>query len=312
MPNCMSRRCAGARAQCGPQQCQAAQILANLSRRAAHGRSRYCRDGRRWASASRTIPRPWPHLVPVPRFESSCALPVIDWRGLLTVVKPATLIRWHRRGFSCSGAGSHGLVGDRACRPDLQRLIAAMAVANRTWGRRTDGVGTAVETWGSCVASDGEALHVPAYRASVWRAIADVEDSCAESRERRVGVRFLRDECLDWVSPLNEQHVRRVLAEWVAHYSHGRPHASVGPGIPIRTARRPASAHTIIACRSAFESSRSRCWAGCIMSTDWNPLREAGHGIGRRVFLRITVSAFTCRRAVSVARLGIRHRQAEM
>jgi transposase InsO family protein len=34
------------------------------------------------------------------------------------------------------------------------------------------------------------------------------------------------------VSPLNEQHVRRVLAQWVAHYNHGRPRASVGPGIP--------------------------------------------------------------------------------
>src|SRR5712691_3847867 len=56
----------------------------------------------------------------------------------------------------------------------------------------------------------------------------------------------------------------------------------------IRRARRLARRHTIIACRSAFESSRSRCWAGCIMSTDWNPLREAGHEIGRRLFLRIT------------------------
>jgi putative transposase len=34
------------------------------------------------------------------------------------------------------------------------------------------------------------------------------------------------------VIPLNERHVRSVLAEWVAHYNHGRPHASLGPGIP--------------------------------------------------------------------------------
>src|SRR5712691_9468049 len=56
----------------------------------------------------------------------------------------------------------------------------------------------------------------------------------------------------------------------------------------IRRARRLARRHTVIACRSAFESSRSRCWAGCIMSTDWKLLRETGHGIGRRLFLRIT------------------------
>ncbi|HKC58036.1 MAG TPA: integrase core domain-containing protein [Vicinamibacterales bacterium] len=27
-------------------------------------------------------------------------------------------------------------------------------------------------------------------------------------------------------------HVRSVLAEWVGHYNRGRPHASLGPGIP--------------------------------------------------------------------------------
>jgi len=37
------------------------------------------------------------------------------------------------------------------------------------------------------------------------------------------------------VIPLNERHVERVLSEWVAHYNRGRPHASLGPGIPNRT-----------------------------------------------------------------------------
>ena len=34
---------------------------------------------------------------------------LIDWRRVLTVVKPDTLIRWHRKSSSCSGDGSHGL-----------------------------------------------------------------------------------------------------------------------------------------------------------------------------------------------------------
>jgi putative transposase len=37
---------------------------------------------------------------------------------------------------------------------------------------------------------------------------------------------------LDWVIPLNEKHLRRILREWVTHYNQGRPHASLGPGIP--------------------------------------------------------------------------------
>jgi putative transposase len=48
--------------------------------------------------------------------------------------------------------------------------------------------------------------------------------------ERLIGT--MRRECLDWVIVLNERHLRRVLGEWVNHYNHGRPHASLGPGIP--------------------------------------------------------------------------------
>src|SRR5262245_5505134 len=47
--------------------------------------------------------------------------------------------------------------------------------------------------------------------------------------ERLIGT--IRRECLDFVIPLNERHVRSVLLEWVTHYNHGRPHTSMGPGI---------------------------------------------------------------------------------
>ena len=48
--------------------------------------------------------------------------------------------------------------------------------------------------------------------------------------ERLIGT--IRRECLDWLIPLNERHLRRILREWVTHYNRGRPHASLGPGIP--------------------------------------------------------------------------------
>jgi putative transposase len=48
--------------------------------------------------------------------------------------------------------------------------------------------------------------------------------------ERLVGS-FRRD-CLDYLIPLNEQHLRRTLKLWVDHYNKGRPHSSLGPGIP--------------------------------------------------------------------------------
>jgi putative transposase len=48
--------------------------------------------------------------------------------------------------------------------------------------------------------------------------------------ERAIGT--VRRECLDWVIPLNERHLRRTLAEWIAHYNRERPHSALGPGIP--------------------------------------------------------------------------------
>jgi putative transposase len=48
--------------------------------------------------------------------------------------------------------------------------------------------------------------------------------------ERLVG--RIRRECLDFMIPLGEKHLGRILAEWVTHYNRGRPHSSLGPGIP--------------------------------------------------------------------------------
>jgi len=48
--------------------------------------------------------------------------------------------------------------------------------------------------------------------------------------ERLIG--SLRRECLDWLIPVSERHLRAQLREWAAHYNRGRPHMSLGPGIP--------------------------------------------------------------------------------
>ena len=48
--------------------------------------------------------------------------------------------------------------------------------------------------------------------------------------ERLIGT--IRRECLDFMIPMSERHVRAIFREWVGHYNRGRPHASLGPGIP--------------------------------------------------------------------------------
>lgn len=42
----------------------------------------------------------------------------------------------------------------------------------------------------------------------------------------------LRRECLDFLIPINERHLNMTIKEWGAHYNRGRPHSSLGPGIP--------------------------------------------------------------------------------
>jgi transposase InsO family protein len=61
--------------------------------------------------------------------------------------------------------------------------------------------------------------------------------------ERVLGT--MHRECPDFMIPLNENHLDGILKEWVNHYNEGRPHMSLGPGIPkaIRTLPIPQQTH---------------------------------------------------------------------
>ena len=46
--------------------------------------------------------------------------------------------------------------------------------------------------------------------------------------ERVIGT--IRRECLDWMIPMSEAHLRSILREWATHYNQRRPHSALGPG----------------------------------------------------------------------------------
>jgi len=49
--------------------------------------------------------------------------------------------------------------------------------------------------------------------------------------ERLIGT--VRRECLDWMIPISEAHLRSILKIWMGHYNRSRPHMSLlGPGVP--------------------------------------------------------------------------------
>ncbi len=79
--------------------------------------------------------------------------------------------------------------------------------------------------------------------------------------ERLIGT--IRRECLDWLIPLSESHLRAILKSWVRHYNTGRPHSALGPGVPdppspLATNIRPESRHR----RGEYYSVRAKSILG--------------------------------------------------
>ena len=255
----------------------------------------------------------------------------VDWRPLLTIVKPDTLLRWHRKGFRLFWRWKSRRPGRPAIPAELRALIATMAAANRTWGEdriaaellvklgirvsprtvrrympsRPPRAGRGTQAWSTFVRNHAHAVlasdffvvvtatfrlfyvfvvlevgtrrivhwNVTAHPTAEWTAqqfrmllpgdqthrfVIHDRDTIYSERvdrtleamglvvlktpvrvpqanafcERLIGT--MRRECLDFVIVLSERHLRAVLHVWVAHYNRGRPHASLGPGIPER------------------------------------------------------------------------------
>jgi transposase InsO family protein len=253
----------------------------------------------------------------------------VDWPHLLTVVKPETLIRWHRKGFRLWWRWKSRGPGRPPIPVEVQQMIAAMATANRTWGEeriadelllklgirvsprtvrrympsRSPRPTRGTQAWSSFVRNHARmvlasdffvvvmatfrviyvfvVLEVGTRRIVHWNVtehptadwtgqqfrmivsgdeghrfvihdrdtiFSDGVDRTLETMglevlktparvpqansfcERLIGT--IRRECLDFVIPLTERHLRVMLREWITHYNRGRPHSSLGPGIP--------------------------------------------------------------------------------
>jgi putative transposase len=58
------------------------------------------------------------------------------WRESFIVVKPETVLRWHRKGFALywTYLSKHGTAGRPGTGKDIRELVCKMAKANPTWG----------------------------------------------------------------------------------------------------------------------------------------------------------------------------------
>ncbi|MBZ0264205.1 integrase core domain-containing protein [bacterium] len=59
-----------------------------------------------------------------------------SWRQALSIVKPDTVIRWHRKGFRIfwRWKSTHGISGRKPIDPAIRKLIHDMSLANHLWG----------------------------------------------------------------------------------------------------------------------------------------------------------------------------------
>lgn len=82
----------------------------------------------------------WEHQIPPRRLTNAARVSLFfwsrfcDWKSALVIVRPETLVGWHRRGFSLFWK-----LKSRPGRPSLpkniRQLIARMVVENPTWGQ---------------------------------------------------------------------------------------------------------------------------------------------------------------------------------
>ena len=73
--------------------------------------------------------------------------------------------------------------------------------------------------------------------------------------ERSIGT--IRRECLDWLIPMSEAHLRAILKDWRAYYNGSRPHMALGPGVPDPPATKAAT--------SPAQQSRHRIREGFVV-----------------------------------------------
>jgi hypothetical protein len=89
--------------------------------------------------------------------------------------------------------------------------------------------------------------------------------------ERVIGT--IRRECLDWLIPLSESHLRSMLKVWVTHYNEARPHMALGPGVPDPPAGvvLPANERSRHHLDARAVVVLARCWVACIASIRSRP-----------------------------------------
>jgi len=207
-----------------------------------------------------------------------------DWAEAILIVKPETVIRWHRKGFKWfwRRKSQRRVPGRPKIDPEVRALILRLCEANPTWGApRVHGelLKLGIEISQRTVGRIMPKRWQPP--SQTWRTFLDnhVKDLVSIdffvvptatfrvlfvlvvlAHDRRRVVHFnvtehpyveriigsIRRECLDHVVVLGERHLRRILKSYFDYYHRSRTHLSLDKDAPEPRAVHAPETGTII------------------------------------------------------------------
>ena len=147
------------------------------------------------------------------------------WQSALLIIKPETVISWHRQGFKLYWRWKSRATQGRPCVDrEIRDLIRLMSRENPTWGAPR--IQSELRLLGHDVADSTVAKYM------IDEVTIDPQSPWQNPYVERI-IGSIRRECLDHVIVLNEDHLRRILADYFAYHHEARTHLSLERNSPI-------------------------------------------------------------------------------
>src|SRR2546426_233044 len=159
-----------------------------------------------------------------------------SWRHSLQVVRPETVVGWHRQGLRRYWAWkSRQRRGRPRIRAELRDLIRRMSRANPLWGApRIHGE---LLKLGLTVSQATVSKYMirprraPAKTLEIREAVTGPRSPWQNAYAERV-IGSIRRECLDHVVVIGERHLREILSRYVDYHNGTRTHLSLAKDAP--------------------------------------------------------------------------------
>jgi transposase InsO family protein len=178
---------------------------------------------------------------------------------VLTIIRPETLVRWHRAGFRCYWRWKSRAQGGRPqIDTELRVLIRRMSMENPLWVRldRRDLVWINVTANPTAEWVARQIMEAFPWDEAPHYLIRDrdrIYGSVVTRRLRAMGIRdkpiapaspwqngfaerligSIRRECVDYIIILGEAHLRRILKSYADYYNGVRTHRSLNKDAPV-------------------------------------------------------------------------------